>query len=199
MKTDLSTIKNRTPKLIGEKDFFKAAVLIALIESGDDYDVLFEVRSNQIPDQPGDVCFPGGAVEPGESYEAAAVRETCEELLISPEQIRIIAPSDILHVRNMIIYPYVGLLTDYQGSYSPKEVAEVFRVPLSFFRETEPDRYYVEAMAQPGDDFPYELIQGGRKYKWRVMKTEELFYQYEGHVIWGLTARMLHAFCEILN
>ena len=198
MKTDLSIFKNRTPKLIGEEDFFKAAVLIALIENGEDYDVLFEVRSNQIPDQPGDVCFPGGAVEAGESYEEAAIRETCEELLISPDQIELIGASDIMHIRNMIIYPYVGILTDYKESYSQKEVAEVFHVPLNFFRTTVPDSYLVEAMAQPEEGFPYELIQGGRKYQWRVLKTEELFYQYEGHVIWGLTARMLAAFLKLL-
>ena len=145
----------------------------------DDYDVLFEVRSSQIPDQPGDVCFPGGAVEKGESYEEAAVRETCEELFVQPEQIRIIGASDIMHVRNTMIYPYVGILNDYKDSFSEDEVAEVFRVPLRFFLETEPDKYLVDAMAQPGEDFPYELIQGGRNYKWRVMKTEELFYQYE--------------------
>ena len=160
--------------------------------------MLFEVRSNQIPDQPGDVCFPGGAVEAGESYEEAAIRETCEELLISPDQIELIGASDIMHIRNMIIYPYVGILTDYKESYSQKEVAEVFRVPLNFFRTTVPDSYLVEAMAQPEEGFPYELIQGGRKYQWRVLKTEELFYQYEGHVIWGLTARMLAAFLKLL-
>lgn len=198
MKPDLSIFINRTPKLIGEEDFFKAAVLIALIENGEDYDVLFEVRSSQIPDQPGDVCFPGGAVEPGESFDEAAVRETCEELLIQPEQIRIIGASDIMHIRNTMIYPYVGILTDYRDSFSEDEVAEVFRVPLKFFRETEPDKYMVDAMAQPEENFPYELIQGGRNYKWRVMHTEELFYQYEGHVIWGLTARMLAAFLKLL-
>ena len=198
MKADIFKIKEHTPKLIGEDRFFKAAVCIALLESGDDYDILFEVRSSQIPDQPGDVCLPGGAVEPGETYEEAAVRETCEELLIKPEQVRIIGPSDILHVRSTIIYPYAGILSDYQGTFSEAEVEEVFRVPLNFFRETVPDKYMVEAMAQPGEDFPYELIQGGRNYKWRVMKTEELFYQYEGHVIWGLTARMIHAFCQLL-
>ena len=198
MKHDLSIFKTHKPRLIGEEDFFKAAVLIALIENGEDYDVLFEVRSSQIPDQPGDVCFPGGAVESGESYEAAAVRETCEELLIKPEQIKIIGASDIMHIRNTMIYPYVGMLTDYRDSFSEDEVAEVFRVPLKFFFETEPDKYVVDAMAQPEEGFPYELIQGGRDYKWRVMHTVELFYQYEGHVIWGLTTRMLDAFLKLL-
>ena len=198
MKTDLSKIKSHKSRHIGEDEFFKAAVLIALIETSSDYDLLFEVRSNQIPDQPGDVCLPGGALEAGESFEAAAIRETCEELLIKPDQVTLIGASDFLHVRNTLIRPFVGILKDYRGTFSEAEVAEVFRVPLSFFRETEPKRYLVEAEAKPAEDFPFELIHGGRNYKWHVMRTEELFYQYEGHVIWGLTARMIHAFLKIL-
>lgn len=199
MKTDIRHFKHRIPKLIDEDSFFKAAVCISLIETKEDYDLVLEVRAGHIPDQPGDVCLPGGAVENRESYEAACIRETCEELLIRPEQIRIIGPSDIMHVRNTMIYPYVGILSDYRGTFSEDEVAEVFRVPLDFFRKTVPDKYAVEAMAKPGEDFPYELIQGGRNYKWRIMKTEELFWQYEGHVIWGLTARIINAFLKLLH
>lgn len=199
MRSDIQIIKTHTPRLIGEKHFFKASVCIALLESKGNYDILFEVRSNQIPDQPGDVCLPGGAVENGESYRDAAIRETCEELLIRKEQIEIIGASDILHNRNTIIYPYVGILKDYQGTYSAAEVAEVFQVPLDYFMETEPERHIIDARIEPREDFPFELIAGGRNYKWRSAKTEELFYRFDGHVIWGLTARMVYAFCDILK
>ena len=198
MKPDLSNIRSHKPRLIGEDNFFKAAVLIPLLETDGNYDILFEVRSFHIPDQPGDVCLPGGGVEPFESFEEACVREACEELLIRPQQLQIIGASDILHVRNSMIRPYVGILTGYSGTYCEDEVAETFRVPLSYFLETEPDKYLVETVVQPAEDFPFELIQGGRNYKWRAMPTEELFYQYQGHVIWGLTARMIYAFSKIL-
>ena len=206
MKPDLGKIRNHTPKLIGEEQFFKAAVCIALIENhplhntqeaSGSYDILFEVRSNKIPAQPGDVCLPGGAVEPGESYEEAALRETCEELLISHEQIELIGRADYLHTGTLIIHPFVGILKNYKGTFQKEEVEEVFRVPLQFFLETEPERHQIEAKVIPDEGFPYELIAGGKNYQWRSRKTEELFYQYDGHVIWGLTARMIYAFCKL--
>lgn len=199
MKPDLNSIYSHSPRLIGEDDFFKAAVCIPLLETAHDYEILFEVRSKKIPDQPGDVCLPGGALEPAESFEDACVRETCEELLIRPEQIRIIGEADILHVRNTLIRPFVGLLTAYSGTFSKAEVEEVFQVPLSYFLETEPEKYPVESIPKPSDDFPFDRIQGGRNYQWRTMRTDELFYEYDGHVIWGLTARLVHAFCRILS
>lgn len=195
---DVFKIRNHQPTLIGEEQFFRSAVCISLLAAGDSYDILFEVRSNKIPDQPGDVCLPGGAVEPGETYEEAAVRETCEELLIKPDQVEILGPSDVHHGSNTLICPFVAILHDYKGTFNKTEVAEVFRVPLQFFMETEPDRYLIDAKVLPSEDFPYELIAGGRNYKWRSRKMEELFYQYDGHVIWGLTARIVHAFCQII-
>ena len=47
--------------------------------------------------------------------------------------------------------------------------------------------------------FPYELICGGREYRWRSRKEEVFFYQYEGHVIWGLTAKLIRAFADVVR
>lgn len=193
------TIKNHTPSLIGLDEVYHGAVCIPLIREGSDHNILFQVRSETIKGQPGDVCFPGGRVEEGESPEEAAIRECCEELLISREQIRIIGASDVFHRETTIIYPYVAELTDYNGTFSSAEVSRVFSVPLTFFLNTEPQRFSVNSRIQPGEDFPYERIKGGKNYKWRNRSFDELFYEYEGTTIWGLTARIIYSFARIIR
>ena len=69
----------------------KNAVLIPLVEKEGEWSILFEVRQTGIR-QGGEICFPGGRIEEHETVEEAAVRETSEELLISPEKIEVIAP-----------------------------------------------------------------------------------------------------------
>ena len=199
MNYDIKKICNHIPKFIGEEKFFKAAVSILLIETEKGYEVLFQVRSTNIPDQPGDICLPGGSLEEGESPFDAAVREACEELLIEPNQIEIIGQSDIFYNYNILIYPFVGILHDYKFTYSSNEVAEVFTVPLDFLVNTEPDIYTVDSIITPGDDFPYHLIYGGKDYKWRKRKIDEYFYHYNGHEIWGMTARIINAFVGLLK
>ena len=199
MNYDIKKICNHIPKFIGEEKFFKAAVNILLIETEKGYEVLFQVRSTNIPDQPGDICLPGGSLEEGESPFDAAVREACEELLIEPNQIEIIGQSDIFYNYNILIYPFVGILHDYKFTYSSNEVAEVFTVPLDFLVNTEPDIYTVDSIITPGDDFPYHLIYGGKDYKWRKRKIDEYFYHYNGHEIWGMTARIINAFVGLLK
>ena len=195
MKPDINKIKEHDPKLIGYEDILKAAVLIPLIED----EILFEVRSTDIPDQPGDICLPGGMIEPGESPMEAAVRETCEELLIPESSIEILGQADYYHTANIVIFPFVGSLNDYKYTFSRDEVSEVFTVPVEFFMNEEPEIYEVSSQITPDEDFPYHLIQGGRNYKWRRTKVIEMFYRYESHIIWGMTARIINAFIESLK
>ena len=192
-------IQHHNPGVIGDREKFQSAVCIALVRGEEEYEILFEVRSSKILAQPGDICLPGGAIEDGESPEETAIRETCEELLLNSEQVKMIGPFDIFRAGNVIIYPYVAVLEDYKDTFSTNEVSEIFRVPISFFLENTPDEYKVSYQPVFGDDFPFDKIYGGKDYKWRKMEQITLFYQYKDYTIWGFTAKMISAFTDMLK
>ena len=194
-------LKQHKPTFIGMEQCHQAAVCIPLLKNANGgYDVLFEVRAATIAHQPGDVCLPGGMVEAGESPRDAALRELQEELLLQEDQIYYLGDMDKLYTgSSLMMYSFAAEVTDYQNTFSPAEVDEVFTVPLDFFLHTEPKCYVTRAKVEPEKDFPYELICGGRNYQWRSRKEEICFYQYEKHVIWGLTAKMMRAFAEVVK
>ncbi len=179
------------PPIIGEGNLKSSAVAIALTENDE---VILEVRSETIGHQPGDICLPGGGLEEGETPEQAAVRELMEELLINRDQIEVMAPSSIFVTGSLKIHSFLCRVSGYTGSFQREEVAEILKVPVSFFLETEPEIHEVIWKPQMGEDFPFEKIHGGRNYGWREHKSRIRFYEYEGHVIWGITARIMEAF-----
>ena len=194
-------LAHHTPTFIGMDQCHQAAVCIPLLKNASGgYDVLFEVRAATIAHQPGDVCLPGGMVEEGETPREAALRELQEELLLNKDQICYLGDMDKLYTGSrLIMYSFAAEVTEYQNTFSPAEVDEVFHVPLEFFFHTEPKCYITRARVEPGEDFPYDLICGGREYNWRSRKEDVCFYQYEGHVIWGLTAKVIRAFAEVVR
>ena len=76
-------LNTRIPKRIEQEKDKVSAVMIPLIKKNDGYHILFEVRSNKLSQQPGEICFPGGRREHDETSMETSIRETCEELLIS--------------------------------------------------------------------------------------------------------------------
>ena len=185
------------PVLIGESDLRSYAVAITLLDAPDGEEVLFEVRSGKLKHQPGDICLPGGAVDEGETPEQAVVREITEELLVNKEQVGLIGPACLFMNGMIMIHVFLCTLTDYAGTFYNEEVAEVFRVPLSYFVDTEPEIHEIGWKPVFSEDFPLDKIYGGRNYVWRERRDRQRFYEYDGHVIWGITARIMHAFSEI--
>ena len=192
---------HHTPAFIGMDQCHQAAVCIPLLKNtSGGYDVLFEVRAATIAHQPGDVCLPGGMVEKGETPREAALRELKEELLLKEDQISYLGDMDKLYSGgSLVMHSFATEVKGYQNTFNPAEVAEVFTVPLEFFLHTDPECYVIRAKVEPGEDFPYERICGGREYRWRSRKEEVCFYQYEGHVIWGLTAKLMRAFADVVR
>lgn len=176
-------------------------ILIPLMLRDGAWHVLFEVRAHTLRAQPGEVCFPGGRCEAGESPQDCALRETCEELGIPPETIEILGPSDyLLSPFKAILYPYVAVLHLEDLSQlrpNPSEVAEVFAVPLAALLEQEPETHLLETQVQHQAGFPYHKIQKGEAYPWRSAKHTVTFYEYGHRIIWGLTATLLQGFLKL--
>ncbi|RDW22432.1 coenzyme A pyrophosphatase [Oceanobacillus arenosus] len=198
----INKLKDRVPSILGYEQLRKSAVLIPLVEIENETHILFEVRSMELRSQPGDICFPGGRIDlddPEPRY--CAIRETTEELGIAESTIKDVLPLDYVTMdRGRIIYPFVGRITNHtQMRPNPSEVSEVFTVPLAYFLNTEPEKYRVNLQVVPDADFPFDLIVGGENYNFREHPIEELFYKYDNKVIWGLTAKILTHFIELLH
>ncbi|MDD3184238.1 MAG: CoA pyrophosphatase [Anaerostipes sp.] len=185
-------LQSYVPKQISEFNLKQYAVLIPLIKEEGAYHVLFQIRAKSLSSQPGEVCFPGGKVEKNETSRDAALRETCEELLISKKQIQYLGPLDYLVTPyGTRIDPFLGELTNYENTYSKDEVESIFTVPLSFFKEHKPLTFENQLQTKIKKDFPVNLVPGGSDYPWAKGKSLVHFYEYDDHIIWGLTAKLL--------
>lgn len=205
MDITTDTIKDiltlRTPK--PEGIYVYNSVLLLLFEIEGQLEVLFTKRALTLKHQPGDICLPGGHTEKEETPLETAIRETYEETGIKRENIDILGSVDIIITPyGRIITPFVGVVRGIdvgEINYNKDEVDSVFTVPLRFFINTVPEKYYLSYMPILPEDFPYDRIVGGKEYTWGKPKISELFYDYKGITIWGLTARIVKNFCRILQ
>ena len=193
-------LKGRKAGRIEDKAILRYAVVCALVEVDGQDHVLFEKRSEKLKRQPGEICFPGGKRDGDESALENAVRETVEELAVGRDQVEVIAQMDTMAtVYNNEVDVFLVRLHDYQMTFGSEEVEEVFTVPLTFFLENEPDIYQNKVRIEVAEDFPLDKIPGGRGYKWRTGRQNVYFYEYEGRIIWGLTAYIMHSVVDIMK
>ena len=180
------------PGLMGARHRY--AVLCPLVEKDDGLHLLFEVRAAGLR-QGGEVCFPGGRAEPGESIIDCALRETAEELSIPSSEVSLLGTPDfICNQRGFLLHPVLGVVSPAGLEAmcpSPAEVAEVFTVPLEFFRQTEPEMYRYDLLPVPSRDFPYEAVGIPEDYPWSRGSVEVPVWFFEGHAVWGMTARLI--------
>lgn len=201
---DFKDIRNcyvdKNINIIGKDELQKFAVLIPIIEDGDEIKILFEVRAKTLRNQPGEISFPGGKIEENEDSRATAIRETCEELGISEEDFEIIGCEGILLTYyNKMIYVYVGKINNPQKILPSKhEVEHVFKVPIKFLINSKPLIRNVKIIAVPEEDFPYDDMESGKNYKFLEGKNRIYFYKYLNYNIWGLTAKILHNFINTI-
>ena len=151
-----------------------SAVLIGLFQSARGVEVILTRRSHQLTNHRGEISFPGGRLDDGETVVDAALRETQEEIGINPNEAQVIAELSGMAtvISNSHIVPVVA-----SYKYAPKmqpmnsEVDRVFTVPLSELART--DTYSQEYWK-----FPDRELQIN-------------FFYLDDETIWGATARML--------
>jgi 8-oxo-dGTP pyrophosphatase MutT (NUDIX family) len=180
----LNAIAEYTPRHVEQTDSSPAAVLILVSDRDGEPHVVFTERTTHVEHHKGQICFPGGACDDADDcLETTALRETWEEIGVKPEDVRIVGQlDDMVTISNFRVTPYVGMLTtqtDYAYIISDHEVNQVVEVPLSFLM----------------DERNMELEV--RQHNGRQVLVPA--FSYNGHRIWGATARMLHQFIELLR
>lgn len=202
MLEKVNKLKGRSAKILGQEHALDFAVLLPLVYVDNKINVLFQKRASNLMHQPGEISFPGGKIEEYDgSPEKAAVRETCEELGLQPNNIEVIAPLDInVSPFNVIVYPFVGFIDNIQNVIpSPDEVEEVFCVPLEHLLENAPIKHNMWLNVDAEQDFPFDLIPQGKNYPFGKAYIPQLFWIWQEYVIWGLTARILNNYIALLK
>ncbi len=207
MKNDFSIdeiekiINKREP--VVPKRYKTFSVMMPLVETAGETHVLFELRAKHMKTQPGEVCFPGGKIEDGETACECAVRETCEELGLCENDFEIIKQIDSsTNASGMIIHAFYGRMKEAALErivLSENEVDEVFLVPLSFFIGSEPYVWTETVGVRNLDTFPYEMVGFDENYKWGDRVMEVPIYNYGKYCIWGITGRIVRKFAQILR
>jgi 8-oxo-dGTP pyrophosphatase MutT (NUDIX family) len=152
-----------------------AAVLAALFDDGGEAHVLLTRRSSALNNHAGQVSFPGGRMDPGETTIDTALREAHEEVALDPSGVRIIGELDDVAtiVSRSLIHPLVGVLDRRPADLtpSPAEVDRVFTVPLS-------------ELVAPG-------VFREERWGWGGVVRPVWFFELDGDTVWGATAAML--------
>lgn len=150
-----------------------AAVLVPILDKPNP-EILLTVRSDELPTHPGQVSFPGGAVDRTDrSAISTALREAEEEIGLDFSQVSPLGFLDRLDtISNYRVLPVVGLVrSSFIWRPDAREVSEVFTVPL-------------ELAVNRNEYTHHEFIHNGQP-----AVTSSLHWQ--GHMIWGITATIL--------
>ena len=150
-----------------------AAVLVPLVNRAEGLTVLLTQRTADMPSHAGQIAFPGGRRATGEDAVAAALRETEEEVGITRTFVDVVGAVDLYRTgTGFEITPIVGILSPgFTVRADPREVADVFEVPLEHF---------LDEVNHKLDSREYQ----GRQRRYYAMPYGERY-------IWGATAGML--------
>jgi len=166
--------EHSAPLLPSFPDARVSAVLIALVDGDDGAEVLLTRRSMEMRNHRGEISFPGGRLDAGETPIDAALREAHEEVGLDPSAPTVVGELDHLNtiVSRSYIVPVVAVLDRRPELVAQTgEVDRVFWTPVS--QLAQPGTYRVERWGSPPMDRPLH------------------FFELDDETVWGATAHML--------
>ena len=158
-----------------------AAVLVPLMYFDEEWHLLFTRRTDRVESHKGQVSFPGGASDEGETTpEQTALREAYEEIGLDPSHVTVLGRlSRMITITSYQVSPVVGVIPwPYAFKVAGFEVARVFTIPL--------------------------LWLANRNNHWEFfMRDPErsliAYHPYDGELLWGATARMTVNFLQTIE
>lgn len=179
----LDKVREKLQKSANEVSLFtsvvdrpQAAVLIPLTNEPLPELVLTK-RADHLTSHAGEVAFPGGKKDPEDSdLVATALRETHEEINLPPEGVEILGPMPPAHSKfGLLVTPIVGVIdTTLPLTPNEDELDHIFSVPLQYFI----------------DNYPTDIHRA--EYQGKIFEVP--CYNYQGNIIWGLTAYFIAEF-----
>jgi 8-oxo-dGTP pyrophosphatase MutT (NUDIX family) len=158
-----------------------AAVLIPLVWYDDEWHLLFTRRTDTVESHKGQVSFPGGACDEGETTpEQTALREAEEEIGIFPGEVRVLGRlSNLITITYFRVTPVIGVVKwPAVFRVGAHEVARIFTMPLAW-------------LANPTNRWQFEIPGTDRSLI--------AYHPYDGELLWGATARMTVDFLTVLG
>ena len=158
-----------------------AAVLVPLTFYKDEWHILFTRRTDRVESHKGQVSFPGGACDEGETTpEQTALREADEEIGMNPADVKVLGRlSRLMTISSFRVSPIVGVIPwPYAFKVAGVEVARVFTIPLLW-------------LANRNNYWEFSLRESERSLI--------AYHPYDGELLWGATARMTVSFLKTLE
>lgn len=200
------------PEVINYEEFKHSSIFLPLIDVAGEASILFEKRTHNIT-QGGEICFPGGRVEPNEIHNPilTAIRETSEELGVTADKINILNRLPrLITPDGKLIDAFIGRLINVEFAnlaINPAEVAKIFTIPLTSLRTLEFAQYMINSANYSGDSstdpqlLPVEKLGLPERYQgsWGNKSYQVYYTEWEDEKIWGLTARYLKYIKEMME
>lgn len=173
----------RQKRYITEAHLKPSAVLVPVFSTKGQYYILLTRRTEKVKEHKGQISFPGGAYEEEDkTLLNTALRESAEEIGLKPEDVEILGELDDTPSlgSDYVISPFVALIPwPYKFELNKDETDEIIEVPVSALLDNK------------------RTCQDTEIHNGKTLNT--YFYRYQGNVIWGATARILHQFLEIFT